>query len=118
MALQFGLLTGKFDESTHFSANDHRANRLTREVIDSSNQALAPVWALCKKYQCSKTALALSYILSYPQVSTLIAGIRTPEQVQLNTHGLFKLEETDLLMIEKLGVEVMPAVMELIQKQG
>ena len=69
MALQFGLLTGKFDSVINFSANDHRKSRLTREVIDFSNKALKPVWALCQKYKCSKTQLALSYILSYPSAT-------------------------------------------------
>ena len=118
MALQFGLLTGKFDKGINFSVNDHRKNRLTKDVIDASNNALNPVWALCKKYNCSKTQLALSYILSYPEVSTMIAGIRTAEQVQLNTTGLFQLDSNDRLMIERLGTTDFVQVMDLIQKQG
>jgi len=118
MALQFGLLTGKFDKEVNFPMNDHRKNRLTREVIDVSNNALKPIWALCKKYNCSKTQLALSYILSYPEVSTIIAGIRTAEQVQLNTTGLFQLEKADAEMIENLGEKDFVAVMKLIQQQG
>jgi aryl-alcohol dehydrogenase-like predicted oxidoreductase len=118
MALQFGLLTGKFDKEVNFSVNDHRKNRLTKEVIDISNNALKPVWNLCNKYKCSKTELALSYILSYPDVSTIIAGIRTAEQVQQNTTGLFKLNETDRLMIEQLGQTDFVTVMKFIQQQG
>jgi len=118
MALQFGLLTGKFDKEVNFSANDHRKNRLTKNVIDASNNALDPVWAFCKKYNCSKTQLALSYILSYPEVSTIIAGIRTAGQVQLNTTGLFQLDSDDRSTIEKLGATDFVQVMDLIQKQG
>src|SRR6185503_2540309 len=118
MALQFGLLTGKFDEGTSFTSNDHRKNRLTKEVIDASNKALSTVWDLCKKYNCSKTELALSYILSYPEASTIIAGIRTTEQVQLNTTGLFQLDKTDLEMTENLGTTDFITVMKLIQQQG
>ena len=118
MALQFGLLTGKFDNEANFSANDHRKNRLTKDVIDASNTALIPVWALCKKYNCTKTQLALSYILSYPEVSTIIAGIRTAEQVQLNTTGLFHLDGDDRLVIEELGATDLLQVMDLIKKQG
>ena len=118
MALQFGLLTGKFDKEINFSANDHRKNRLTKEVINTSNIALEPVWILCKKYNCTKTQLALSYILSYPEVSTIIAGIRTAEQVHLNTSGLFQLEKTDRKMIEDLGETDFIAVMKLIQLLG
>lgn len=118
MALQFGLLTGKFDKEANFSSNDHRKNRLTREVIETSNNALKSVWELCKKYNCSKTELALSYILSYPEVSTIIAGIRTAEQVELNTTGLFQLDEEDKRMIERLGETEFVSVMKLIQQQG
>jgi aryl-alcohol dehydrogenase-like predicted oxidoreductase len=118
MALQFGLLTGKFDEGATFSSNDHRKSRLTREVIDTSNDALSPVWALCEKYNCNKTQLALSYILSHAGVSTIIAGIRTSEQVGLNTTGLFALDKADIGMIEHLGKTDFVTVMKLIQQQG
>jgi aryl-alcohol dehydrogenase-like predicted oxidoreductase len=118
MALQFGLLTGKFDKGVNFSTNDHRRSRLTGEVIDASNQALGPVWQLCEKYKCSKTQIALSYILSYPEVSTIIAGIRTAEQVELNTTGLFRLDTSDRQLIEKLGATDFAEVMKFIQQQG
>jgi aryl-alcohol dehydrogenase-like predicted oxidoreductase len=118
MPLQFGLLTGKFDKAIHFTDNDHRKNRLTKEVIDATLKATSPVWELCKKYNCTKTELALSYILSYEEVSTIIPGIRTPEQVQLNTTGLFKLENADRLLIEQLGTTEFVDLMELIRKQG
>ena len=78
MPLQFGLLTGKFDINSAFPVNDHRHNRLTKEVISNSSEALKPVWEFCKKYGMTKTQLALSYVLSYPGVSTIIPGIRTP----------------------------------------
>jgi aryl-alcohol dehydrogenase-like predicted oxidoreductase len=87
-------------------------------VIEVSNKALEPVWALCKKYGCSKTQLALSYILSYAEVSTIIAGIRTAEQVELNTTGLFQLDKQDMEMIEHLGENDFVAIMKLIQQQG
>ena len=118
MALQFGLLTGKFDKEINFSTNDHRRTRLTKAVIDTSNHALSPVWALCQKYNCSKTGLALSYILSYPEVSTIIAGIRTAEQVELNTTSLVQLDKDDVQLIEQSGRTDFIPVMKLIQQQG
>ena len=118
MPLQFGLLTGKFDVGVSFADNDHRKKRVTNEVVATVAAALAPVWQLCKKYNCSKTQLALSYILSYPQVSTIIPGIRTAEQVQQNTTGLFKLVPEDMKMIENLGENEFVSVMEMIKRQG
>lgn len=118
MPLQFGLLTGKFDSVVNFSDNDHRKNRLTKEVIEATLKTTAPVWQLCEKYNCTKTQLALSYVLSYDEVSTIIPGIRTPEQVKLNTEGLFKLDDADKKLIEQLGTTVFTELMELIRKQG
>jgi aryl-alcohol dehydrogenase-like predicted oxidoreductase len=118
MPLQFGLLTGKFDKGVSFAANDHRKNRLIPEVVDTANTALQPVWELCEKYDCTKTQLALSYLLSYPEVSTIIPGIRTPAQAGLNTAGLFQLLAEDRLLIEQAGITDFIPVMDLIQKQG
>src|SRR5438045_3807289 len=118
MPLQFGLLTGKFDTNSAFPVNDHRHNRLTKDVISNSSKALRPVWELCKKYGMTKTQLALSYVLSYREVSTIIPGIRTPEHVMQNTTRLTRLEHADMKMIEDLGKSDIVPVMELIQKQG
>ncbi|MFN4285328.1 MAG: aldo/keto reductase [Lacibacter sp.] len=118
MPLQFGLLTGKFDAGVHFAENDHRKKRLPPELINATRNALAPVWELCHKYQCSKTQLALSYILSYEGVSTVIPGIRTPEQVALNTEGLFQLDTADRQLIESLGRTAFVPLMQQIRALG
>jgi aryl-alcohol dehydrogenase-like predicted oxidoreductase len=118
MPLQFGLLTGKFDAYSSFPLNDHRHNRLTKQVIVNSNEALMPVWELCKKYGVTKTQLALSYVLSYTAVSTIIPGIRTPDHVVQNTTGLTRLDDADLKMIERLGKTDFVPLMERIEKQG
>ena len=118
MPLQFGLLTGKFNTDSKFAVNDHRRNRLTKEVITISVKALEPVWKLCDKYSITKTQLALSYVLSYAEVSTIIPGIRTSEHVIQNTKGLINLEAEDVTLIESLGKNYFLKVMQLIQKQG
>ena len=118
MPLQFGLLTGKFDSGVSFPENDHRKNRLTKDIIKTCADALEPVWKLCEKYNCSKTQLALSYVLSYPEVSTIIPGIRTREHVEGNTTGLFQLDAADKNMIEQLGSSEFVQIMQMILKQG
>jgi aryl-alcohol dehydrogenase-like predicted oxidoreductase len=118
MPLQFGLLTGKFDEGAFFPDNDHRKNRLTAEVIAASNAALEPAWQLCKKYGVTKTQLALSYVLSYTEVSTIIPGIRTAEHAERNTTGLVPLEEADRRLIESYGETSFVPVMKMIEGQG
>lgn len=118
MPLQFGLLTGKFTPQSTFADTDHRHNRLTPEIITASTNALEPVWALCNKYNISKTQLALSYILSYKEVSTVIPGIRTKEHVTGNTNGLIQLEQEDMQLIESAGATTFAALMDVIEKQG
>lgn len=118
MPLQFGLLTGKFDVKTTFAENDHRKKRLSKEVIEKSLEALEPIWKLCMKYQINKTQLALSYILSYSEISTVIPGIRTPKHVTDNTSGLIKLDAKDIQTIEEYGKNELEELMKLIQAQG
>jgi aryl-alcohol dehydrogenase-like predicted oxidoreductase len=118
MPLQFGLLTGKFNSDATFSQNDHRKKRLSKEVIEKSLAALEPIWKICDKYQITKTQLALSYILSYSEVSTVIPGIRTPEHVKDNTTGLIKLAEEDMQWIEEYGRSELSDLMKIIQAQG
>ncbi|MBK6936366.1 MAG: aldo/keto reductase [Chitinophagaceae bacterium] len=118
MPLQFGLLTGKFDNGISFPDNDHRKKRITPGIVDACAEALSPVWKLCGKYNCSKTELALSYILSYSAVSVIIPGIRTTAHVQSNTSGLFRPEEEDIKLIEELGQTCLIPVMEKIKLLG
>ncbi len=115
MPLQFGLLTGKFDSGAEFPENDHRNKRLTAEVIDAYQKATKDIWLLCDKYELTKTELALSYILSHSEISTVIPGIRTEEQVRKNTEGLTCLAEEDLQLIENADLDV---VMKTIKRQG
>ncbi len=118
MPLQFGLLTGKFDHDISFAENDHRKNRLPPELVEAANKRLENAWELCKKYKINKTQLALSYILSYPEVSTAIPGIRTAEQAEQNTLGLVRLDAGDMSLISDSGGPGEPDVMELIRSLG
>jgi aryl-alcohol dehydrogenase-like predicted oxidoreductase len=115
MPLQFGLLTGKFDSRADFPENDHRNKRLTPAVIEAYKEGMKEIWMLCEKYGLTKTELALSYILSHKEVSTVIPGIRTAAQAQKNTHSLTRLAEEDLELIENANLD---PVMETIKKHG
>jgi len=119
MPLQFGLLSGKIKEDTVFTADDHRSYRLVphiiRTVLDILNDQIYP---LLDKYQTTAAGLALSYILSYPEVSTVIPGIRTPEHVALNTNHIVQLEPADKLFLHNLYATHWQPVMDLMEKQG
>lgn len=118
MPLQFGLLTGKFDKYTRFEKNDHRAFRLTRPILSKALDYLEQVWKRAEENSLSKTTYSLNYIFSIKEVSTIIPGIKTPEQAILNTSGITKLPEDDLLFIQNLYKEKLYKVVDLMEAQG
>ena len=119
MPLQFGLLTGKFTEDATFAKDDHRHFRLTGEIISKTNAILKDsVWTLCKKYNVSKPSLALSFILSFDAVSTVIPGIRTSQHVVENTKGIIRLEKTDKDHLTALYDEKWKDIVALMEKLG
>ncbi|WP_423820229.1 aldo/keto reductase [Salinimicrobium sp. TIG7-5_MAKvit] len=113
MPLQFGLLTGKFDTGAEFPENDHRNKRLTSEVIDAYKNGMKDIWPLCEKYGLTKTELAMSFILSHSEISTVIPGIRTAEQAEKNTRGITQLQEEDLQLIK--NADLVSLMKKLIQ---
>ncbi len=79
-----GSLTGKFTYDTKFSVDDFRAryfrgSRL-KETVDRAEKLKFLVRGEIK----SLAQASLKFCLSHPGVSTVIPGIRTPEQAELN----------------------------------
>ncbi len=119
MPLQFGLLTGKFTGNEIFSPDDHRSFRFNKKILVDALAALEQlIWPLCQNYGISKTSLALSYILSYDAVSTVIPGIRTAQHAIDNTTGIIQLTKDDLALIEKAFITHFAAVVNLMEVQG
>jgi aryl-alcohol dehydrogenase-like predicted oxidoreductase len=117
MPLQFGLLTGKFTAQSTFSEDDHRRFRLKPMVLENTLQALEPLWKMAEKYQITPAQLSLSFILSLPQVSTVIPGIKTPQQAVENTCGLVQLAEKDVQIILELYKSHFNQLVDLMEKQ-
>jgi aryl-alcohol dehydrogenase-like predicted oxidoreductase len=118
MPLQFGLLTGKFDAGAKFDESDHRSFRLTPQIIHATWSALGDLESVAQNYGLSFTELALSYVLSQPGVSTVIPGMRTPEQVADNVRGRTILERKDLDYIAELYDEKFYKIADMLQQQG
>jgi len=118
MPLQFGLLTGKFTKETRFEKDDHRSFRLPPPLLERSLDDLQPVFERAEALGMSKTAYALSYISSYPEISTVIPGIKTPEQAVSNTSDIIGLPAEELEFLEKYYDEKLSALMTLMEKQG
>lgn len=119
MPLQFGLLTGKFSSSTQFAGDDHRSFRLTSGIMGKALNILEQkIWPLAERRGMSKTAYALSFILSFPEISTIIPGIRTPEHVRQNTEGLSIPDPEEVAFLRSLAFEDWKLVMDMMEKQG
>ena len=118
MPLQFGLLTGKFTPDTRFEKDDHRSFRLTPDILEASLHALEKVWPLGEKYNLSKLALSLSFILSFPEISTVIPGIRTPQQAEENTQNIVILDDKERDLMVELYKTDFRKLVELMHKQG
>jgi len=119
MPLQFGLLTGKFSADTKFRNDDHRSFRLTTEIIDRTLQVLeAKIWPIAEKEQLTKTQLALSFLLGFKEISTIIPGIRTPNHVVQNTTGLKLLNKETFEFLQSLMDTDWDEILRLMEKQG
>lgn len=119
MPLQFGLLTGKFSADANFAADDHRSFRFNPTILSHALNGLEElVWPLCEKYNLSKTSLALSYILSYAAVHTVIPGIRTSQHVLDNTTGIITLLPEDIALLERAFDGYFAIVTDEMEKQG
>lgn len=119
MPLQFGLLSGKIRPTDTFPASDHRAKRLTPLIIQNTLDILrTEIVPMAKQYNTNIAGLALSFILGFKEVSTVIPGLRTPEQVKQNTGFLVKLSESDHAYLCSLYEQKWKPVLELIRLQG
>jgi aryl-alcohol dehydrogenase-like predicted oxidoreductase len=107
------------DATAQFPADDHRSKRLVPPLLTATQEILREkIMPLTEKYQTTMAGLALSYILSYPEVSLVIPGIRTPEQVAMNTKFLLTLEESDKQLLAELYSQDWQPVMEMMEKLG
>ena len=118
MPLQFGLLTGKFNRHTTFPPDDHRSFRLTPAVLAAALPALAPLRELAERYGVSQTDIALAFILSFPEISTVIPGIRTPGQAERNSSLPVRLTEADRDYLLSLNADHFAPVLALMQTVG
>lgn len=118
MPLQFGVLTGKFSPDTKFAENDHRSFRLNEKIISEILTELEQISNEVVFKNATKAIACLSYILSYPEVSTVIPGMKTPEQVLQNTEKIISLDETTRQKIESKYKKSFYRIVELMEMLG
>jgi aryl-alcohol dehydrogenase-like predicted oxidoreductase len=109
--LASGLLTGKMTGNTQFSDNDHRKFNRKGEAFDVGEtfagidfeQGLAAVEKLkaIKPEEYTMSQLSIKWILMQEAVSTVIAGAKTPAQVQENVKASV-LKDLDKKVMEEI----------------
>jgi aryl-alcohol dehydrogenase-like predicted oxidoreductase len=77
------LLTGKYDSSSQFGKNDHRAYKWTKEYLARELPRVEELRCLAREGRTLVQA-ALKYVLSFAQVSTVIPGARNLQQLRDN----------------------------------
>jgi aryl-alcohol dehydrogenase-like predicted oxidoreductase len=109
--LASGLLTGKFSPSTTFNQHDHRMFNRNGEAFDKGEtfsginylKGLEVVEELKKIFpkHINLSAIALKWILMFPDVSCVIPGASSPDQV-LSNIGASELPELSLELMANI----------------
>ena len=63
-------------------------------------------------------SFALSFILSHQEVSTVIPGIKTPEQAISNTENIITLKTADMNRLHELYGERFENLLQLMKDKG
>ncbi|MBO0901176.1 aldo/keto reductase [Cellulomonas sp. zg-ZUI22] len=112
--LASGLLTGRYDESTQFAADDHRTYNRNGEAFDVGETfagvpyevgvAAAREVAAITPSGMTTAQLALKWITQQPGVSVVIPGARTPGQAQANaaTDAFPDLDDSTMAALERV----------------
>jgi len=118
MPLQFGLLTGNVRPGASFPEGDHRSMRLNDAIIQTTLDVLrTEMVPMAKQYNTNLAGLALSFVLGFEAVSTAIVGMRTPEQVKINTKASVLFSAHDHQYLQSLGKTKWEVVLQLIANQ-
>ena len=103
--LASGLLTGKYRKGeeppsgTRLGANERMRSRLSDERLDQVERLQR--WAEARGHSVAE--LAVGYLLAHEQVSTVIVGARTVEQIEQNARlGNWVLSPEERDEVEKL----------------
>jgi len=109
--LASGLLSGRYDESTVFAADDHRSYNREGRAFDIGETfsgvpfdvgvAAAREVATLTPTGCTTAQLALRWVVDQPGVSTVIPGARNAEQARSNA-AAGSLAPLDDALLERL----------------
>ncbi|MBI4436359.1 MAG: aldo/keto reductase [Candidatus Omnitrophica bacterium] len=85
--LACGFLTGKYTKDSVFGEKDHR-KRWTEEELEEDLAAVEKVKFMAARYKIPLAQVALKFVLSREEISVVIPGAKTPEQVEENVRSI------------------------------
>ncbi|WP_366914011.1 aldo/keto reductase [Niabella sp.] len=99
--MERGLLTGKYNASYRFAADDHRNDYFKQFDMNKVAQLTAHLAEMASGHQVSVAQLVLAWTFHQPAVAAALAGARNATQATENAKALeVKLSEADLAQIE------------------
>ncbi len=81
--LASGLLTGKMDQTTTFSKDDHR-NSWTQEKLELDLKKFEVIQETWKETDLNLAQAAIEFVLSFKEIAVVIPGGKRPSQIQAN----------------------------------
>jgi aryl-alcohol dehydrogenase-like predicted oxidoreductase len=76
-----GLLTGKYDASSRFAADDHRSHR-GADWLAAALGRIDRIRPVAERHGLALGDLALAYALSDPRLASVVVGARSPAQLE------------------------------------
>lgn len=106
--LESGLLTGKYRKGKPYPESG-RWNHpffkgaLSKATIDTHLERVEALAQFSESRGFGLLDLAFSWLLAHPEVASVIAGARTPEQVRANAKAMrWRLTESDLVQVDQI----------------
>jgi aryl-alcohol dehydrogenase-like predicted oxidoreductase len=102
--LASGMLTGKYRRGQPTPEGARLAKGSSRFLNDHNLDVVEELASLAASKGHSLLELAFSWLLSHPQVASVIAGATRPEQVRSNVHAAgWHLSQVDLAEVDKMA---------------
>ena len=102
--LASGMLTGKYRRGQPTPEGTRLTKKSGRFLNDRNLDVVEELATFAAAKDHSLLELAFSWLLSHPQVASVIAGATSPEQVRANVHAAgWRLSPVDLAEIDKIA---------------
>jgi aryl-alcohol dehydrogenase-like predicted oxidoreductase len=103
-----GILTGKYDKTTKFEANDRRSRDIYvnfhGEKLLKNLEIVEVMKEIAAKYNKPVSAVAIRYILDYLSESVVLCGAKRPKQILDNIEGCdWTLEKADIEKLDQIS---------------